>query len=150
MSSKKTLEINPTNAIMEELRKRSEVGCCFKTACSCCFCGLDAMPHQHAIMEELRKRSKVGDYQRLTVHLTAAPVHLLSCTVHRSALLPHTSARSTRLRHTVCIHQRGRRRRPGIDISRQGVSHTTFAVPALERSPFAGLERCCGSPSLDV
>ena len=26
MSSKKTLEINPTNAIMEELRKRSEVG----------------------------------------------------------------------------------------------------------------------------
>jgi molecular chaperone HtpG len=25
MSSKKTLEINPTNAIMEELRKRSEV-----------------------------------------------------------------------------------------------------------------------------
>ena len=37
-----------------------------------------------------------------------------------------------------------------IDIAIQGVSQITFAVPALERSPFARLERCCGSPSLDV
>lgn len=37
------------------------------------------------------------------------------------------------------------------DISKLGpVLNKPFAVPALELSPFAGLESCCGVSSLDV
>ena len=49
----------------------------------------------------------------------------------------------------ACKHKSGKAAED--DVSKLGpVLNKPFAVPALELSPFAGVESCCGVSSLDV